>query len=178
MVARHYDYDLYRKFLATQLPYALRPAEVKANPPLRYWPEVDDYTMSCGMDITPAGRIWLAWFAGGDNENAVVILAYSDDGGLTFSAPQFILDPGYADCGIHLSAVVANLWTAFPLFHAEPRLFRRSFRLMVFRLRKSGQRPSHMVNTSPNLAWRIAQQANRPLQRHMAPSNLALACQL
>ncbi len=112
MPTRQYDFNMYREFMATQLPKALRPAEVKANPPLRYWPDVDDYTMSCGMDITPAGRVWLAWFAGGDNEDAVVILAYSDDSGMTFSKPQFILDPGYADCGIHLSAVVANLWTA------------------------------------------------------------------
>ena len=112
MPTRQYDFNMYREFMATQLPKALQPAKVVANPPLRYWPDVDDYTMSCGMDITPAGRVWLAWFAGGDNEDAVVILAYSDDGGMTFSKPQFILDPGYADCGIHLSAVVANLWTA------------------------------------------------------------------
>lgn len=57
MPTRQYDFNMYREFMATQLPKALRPAEVKANPPLRYWPDVDDYTMSCGMDITPAGRV-------------------------------------------------------------------------------------------------------------------------
>ena len=54
MPNRQYDFNMYREFMATQLPKALQPAKVVANPPLRYWPDVDDYTMSCGMDITPA----------------------------------------------------------------------------------------------------------------------------
>ena len=32
MPTRQYDFNMYREFMATQLPKALRPAEVKANP--------------------------------------------------------------------------------------------------------------------------------------------------
>ena len=106
------DPDLTEQFIRSQLDKTMIPAEVKKNPPLYYWPEVDDYTMSCGIAQTKGGRIWLGWFAGGDDERAVLMLAKSDDGGQTFSKPQFYIDPGFADCGMHISAVVANLWTA------------------------------------------------------------------
>jgi len=106
------DLDLYAEYLKSIADRALVPAEVRSDVPLRFYPEVDDYTMSMGMDVTPGGRIWLGWFAGGDDDRAVIVLAKSDDKGKTFSRPQFILDPGYTDTGIHLSAVVGNLWTA------------------------------------------------------------------
>lgn len=109
---RNPDPELYRQYIMRHVDSALAPPEVKSNPPLRFHPEVDDYTMSMGMAQTPGGRIWLAWFAGGDNDKAVIMLAKSDDEGKSFSEPQFILDPGYPDCGIHLSVVVGNLWTA------------------------------------------------------------------
>ena len=109
---RNTDPDLMEQFIRPLLDKTLIPAEVKKNPPVYYWPEVNDYTMSCGIAQTPKGRIWLAWFAGGDDHRAVLLMAKSDDGGDTFSKPQFIIDPGFVDCGIHMSAVVANLWTA------------------------------------------------------------------
>ncbi|MBR2425457.1 MAG: exo-alpha-sialidase [Lentisphaeria bacterium] len=104
--------DLTEQFIRAQLDKTMIPAEVKKNPPLYYWPEVNDYTMSCGIAETPGGRIWLGWFAGGDDERAVLMLAKSDDGGNSFSTPQYYIDPGFVDCGMHISAVVANLWTA------------------------------------------------------------------
>lgn len=104
--------DLTEQFIRAQLDKTMIPAEVKKNPPLFYWPEVNDYTMSCGIAETPGGRIWLGWFAGGDDERAVLMLAKSDDGGNSFSTPQYYIDPGFVDCGMHISAVVANLWTA------------------------------------------------------------------
>lgn len=108
---RHCDPVLYRRFIEPYLKDAMTPAAVTAAP-LRFHPEVDDYTMSMGMDRTPGGRIWLGWFAGGDNDQAVIVLARSDDDGRSFSEPQFLLDPGAVACGIHKSAVVGNLWTA------------------------------------------------------------------
>ncbi len=106
------DLKLYAAFVRSQLDKALIPAEVKANPPLRYFPEVDDYTMSMGMAMTPKGRVWLGWFAGGDSDQAVIMLAKSDDNGITFDDPDFIVDPGYAEGCLHIPAVVGNLWTA------------------------------------------------------------------
>ena len=112
MIRRQTDMARYRDWARPFLDDALRPTEVRADPPARFHPEVDDYTMSMGMALTPGGRIWLGWFAGGDDERAVIVLARSDDNGATFSEPQFIVDPGYSRCGVHLSAVVGNLWTA------------------------------------------------------------------
>ena len=103
---------LTEEFFRPELDASLTPPVVRGNPPLFYHPEVGDYVMSGGMAMTPGGRIYLAWFSGGDNDKAVILIAHSDDGGLNFSQPQFILDPGYASCGIHISAVIGNLWTA------------------------------------------------------------------
>lgn len=111
-MARNPDIPLYERYIEQYLDRALTAPEIREDPPLRFHPEVDDYTMSMGMAQTPRGRIWLGWFAGGDDERAVIVLAYSDDGGETFSGPRFFLEPGYVECGIHLSAVVGNLWTA------------------------------------------------------------------
>ena len=102
--------ELYTKFAKENADMALVPPEIKAFPSLRYYPEIDDYTMSCGMDRTPSGRIWLAWFGGGDNEDAFIAMAKSDDDGMTFSEPQFVLDGGYV-ARTPLTCVVGNLWT-------------------------------------------------------------------
>ena len=73
------------------------------------------------MALTPGGRIWLGWFAGGDDERAVIVLARSDDGGETFSEPQFILDPG-----------------AEPLFSVDSSAVRFASDNMIYRV-SSGQ---------------------------------------
>lgn len=102
--------ELYSRFVKENADMALVPPTIQSNPSLRYYPEIDDYTMSCGMDRTSGGRIWLAWFGGGDNEEAFIAIAKSDDDGLTFSDPQFVLDGGYV-ARTPLCAVVGNLWT-------------------------------------------------------------------
>lgn len=105
------DSSLYETWYAALLPEALRPVRLRENPDVRYWPEVDDYTMSSGFAMTPKGRIWLAWFGGGDNSLAYLLLASSDDGGATFGKPRFVLDGGWLPHGIHIGSVVGNLWT-------------------------------------------------------------------
>lgn len=109
---RTYNHDLYQEYLKSVADYALNPFKIDPDVPLRYYPEVDDYSMSAGMAMTPNGRIWLAWFAHEDGDQTVLILAYSDNEGKTFSKPQFIVDPGFVSGGLHISCVVANLWTA------------------------------------------------------------------
>ncbi len=107
---RTFRTELYERFLREAVDHALIPPEIRPNPSLRYYPEIDDYTMSCGMDRTPGGRIWLAWFGGGDDDRAVILLAKSDDDGRTFGAPEFVLDAGYVGPA-HLCTVVGNLWS-------------------------------------------------------------------
>jgi hypothetical protein len=77
-----------------------------------YLPEIDDYTMSAGMARTPGGRIFLAWFGKEDGPGAVMLLAHSDDEGVSWSKPEYVIDPGYTPEGHHISCLVGNLWCA------------------------------------------------------------------
>lgn len=111
-MTRKYNQKMYDTYVQNSLKYAMIPPEIKRDVPLRYYPDVDDYTMSCGMARTGNGRIWLAWFGNEDGDGAVLLIAHSDDDGQSFSDPDFIIDPGFIPGGIHLSALVGNLWTA------------------------------------------------------------------
>ncbi|MFZ2655418.1 MAG: sialidase family protein [Victivallales bacterium] len=111
-MSRKFDPEMYDRYIEASLKYSLVPPVISPEVPLRYYPEVDDYTMSSGMARTPKGRIWIAWFGNEDGDGAVMLLAHSDDDGKTFSKPDFIVDPGFIPGGVHISAVVGNLWTA------------------------------------------------------------------
>lgn len=111
-MSRKYNNEMYQEYLRSIVDYAMKPFNINPNVPLRYYPEVDDYSMSAGMDMTKKGRIWLSWFANEDGDQTVLVLAHSDDEGRTFSKPDFIVDPGFVPGGLHVSAVVANFWTA------------------------------------------------------------------
>ena len=108
---RKIDEAQYKQYLNSIQHKTLIAPEIRYAPPERYQPEVDDYTMSSGMAVTHGGTLWLAWFGGGDDERAVMLLARSRDEGKTFSPALFLIDPGFVDF-IHISAVVGNLWTA------------------------------------------------------------------
>jgi len=112
MEKRAFNNKKYQAYLESIADLSLKPFHINPNVPLRYHPDVDDYTMSGGMARTPKGRIWLAWFGCDDNHETVLLLAHSDDGGHSFSDPDFIVDPGFAPGGTHISALVANIWTA------------------------------------------------------------------
>lgn len=111
-MSRQIDWQLYEAYIRDVEHLALQPTVVDPKVPLNYFPDVDDYTMSAGMDMTPGGRLWLSWFGHEDGSQTVLLLAWSDDGGRTFTKPKFIVDPGFIPGGLHMSAVVANLWTA------------------------------------------------------------------
>ena len=74
-------------------------------------PERNDFVMSSGIDITPGGRLWISWFGGGDNEKAYLMLAKSDDNGLSWSEPQFIIKEPPTPNGFPRSVLVGNVWT-------------------------------------------------------------------
>ena len=104
------DPALYRQALSPDLDVPLRPARVMRGIPPRYSLEVDDFVMSVGLARSRGGHFWTGWIAGEDDDRAVAIFARSEDGGRTFEGPSYIVDPGYAKSGIHVSAVVANIW--------------------------------------------------------------------
>jgi hypothetical protein len=111
-MSRKFDSELYDRYVEASLKYAMIPPVINPDVPLRYYPEVDDYTMSCGMARTLKGRIWAAWFGNEDGDGAVMLLAHSDDDGKSFSKPDFIVDPGFIPGGVHISALVGNVWIA------------------------------------------------------------------
>lgn len=90
---------------------ALEPVEVNTDPLPQYDYDKLDYALSEGITITPGGRLWAAWVAGGDNDKAFVVLASSDDKGETWSKPRAVLDPREADTAFGRRALVTNLWT-------------------------------------------------------------------
>lgn len=66
--------------------------------------------MILGMDQSRGGRLWAAWVSGGDSELAYVVIATSDDGGGTWSAPQMVIDPSNDRSGMPRRALVGNVW--------------------------------------------------------------------
>ncbi len=108
---RNPDWRLYEAYIRSVAPLALQPTRIDPEVPLNYHPEVDDYCMSSGMARTPGGRRWVAWFGNGDNSQTVLLLGWSDDGD-PITEPRFIIDPGFLPGGLHMSAVVGNLWCA------------------------------------------------------------------
>ena len=107
---KRFDFYRYEEYARAAAEVALRPVPLRARPSYRYYPDVDNYVLSSSMDRTSGGRLWLAWYGGGDNDQAVLLLARSDDDGQTFSEPLFVHDAGYVD-RTHLSTIVACLWT-------------------------------------------------------------------
>lgn len=91
--------------------WTLQPTAVAWAPGPEHRPEISDFVMSMGIERTPRGRLWVSWFAGDDSRDAYVLLAKSDDDGLTWSDPLFIVDPSPTPGGLRQRALVGNLWT-------------------------------------------------------------------
>lgn len=89
---------------------AMRPPRLITPVPAEYFPECDDYTMSSGIARTPGGRLYLAWFGKDDGPETVMLLAHSDDEGKSWSAPEYLIDPGRTPEGHHLSCLVGTVW--------------------------------------------------------------------
>ena len=49
-----------------------------------------------GVEVTPSGRLFVVWFAGGEKEPSpdnTIYLTHSDDGGATFATPEAVVRP-------------------------------------------------------------------------------------
>lgn len=90
---------------------ALIPPKLNTSP----WPEFDydqlDYGMNIGIARTPKGRLWAAWVAGGDNPEAFMVAATSDDNGETWSKPRLVINSQSKKLPMRRSVIVGNLWT-------------------------------------------------------------------
>jgi hypothetical protein len=67
--------------------------------------------MVLGLERTVSGRLWAAWVAGGDNEDAFAVLSTSDDDGVTWSAARLVIDPPEALHQVKQRTLVGNLWS-------------------------------------------------------------------
>ncbi len=99
------------RVLSESLDLALQAPEIQSPVPQRYWPEIDDYTMSAGFTRTPGGRIFLTWFGVEDGSDTAMLTTYSDDDGATWRDPQYLIDPGFTKDKVHISILVGNLWS-------------------------------------------------------------------
>lgn len=68
--------------------------------------------ISGGIAETPGGRIWASWLYRGESRYSQGQLAYSDDGGQSWSAPCFETDGRIIAGDTNRSTMTINLWTA------------------------------------------------------------------
>ena len=53
--------------IASLLDRSLEPIPINQNPGPEYAATVLNYAMARGIELTPRGRLWAAWIAGGDS---------------------------------------------------------------------------------------------------------------
>jgi hypothetical protein len=75
------------------------------------YPENDSFVQSGGLERTPNGRLWVTWTGGGDNENAYLLSAWSDDEGKTWTHPQFKIGASPSPHGFKRSMCCGVMWT-------------------------------------------------------------------
>lgn len=89
---------------------AMEPVKVNTRPASRYRQRNLDYGMTIGIERTRGGRIWVCWVAGGDDSDAYFLLAWSDDGGDTWTDTKAVLDPHDKRLREKRRTIVGNLW--------------------------------------------------------------------
>ncbi len=72
--------------------YGLMPPVINNSPLPKYDYSRLDYGMARGIAHTLKNRIWASWVAGGDDDNAFLLLNKSDDGGTTWSKPLLVIE--------------------------------------------------------------------------------------
>ena len=87
-----------------------RTIKVNTHPAERYMQRNLDYGMTIGIERTRGGRIWVCWVAGGDDSDAYFLLAWSDDGGDTWTDTKAVIDPHDKRLSENRRTIVGNLW--------------------------------------------------------------------
>lgn len=88
----------------------LQPAPINQNPGLEYTDEHRSFAMAAGIERTEGGRLWAAWVAGDDGPAAYLVVATSDDDGMTWSHPRLVIHPPKTESGLHHSVLVNAIW--------------------------------------------------------------------
>lgn len=98
--------------LALDRDRSLEPIPINHAPGREYSEQVLNYAMARGIEQTRGGRMWTAWVAGGDSDRAFIVTATSDDRGVIWSKPRFVIDSRDAeDVPLRRRARVCNFWT-------------------------------------------------------------------
>lgn len=88
----------------------LEPPFINTDPAVKYADNTRHFALATGITVSPEGRLYVAWFSGGDSEKAFMLVASSDDGGKTWSEPQLVIDPSDGKVFARRS-LVGNIWT-------------------------------------------------------------------
>ena len=74
---------------------AAKPVAVNHQPGPEYADDKRYFQGIPSVEITPGGRLYASWYAGGQGESPMnyVMLAHSDDNGDTWSQPELVIDP-------------------------------------------------------------------------------------
>ena len=97
--------------LQDDMALTLVPPVVNTQPGPEYTYAQLDYAMIAGLDRTPGGRLWVAWFGGGDSDKGFMLIAKSDDDGRTWSEPQAVIHSPMTPGGYRHRHLVGTLWT-------------------------------------------------------------------
>jgi len=100
-----------RQVLRQVADLALLPPRLNTNPLPEYAVANLDYGMTIGIESSPKGRLFAAWIGGGDNPEAHMLVAKSDDDGVTWSEPILVIDSRANHMPIQRTVIVGNLWT-------------------------------------------------------------------
>ena len=68
------------------------PPEIRTHDISSYSTNNLDYAIMNGLAMTSGGRLWVSWITGGDSPDAFTVASRSDDGGLTWSDVELVID--------------------------------------------------------------------------------------
>ena len=90
---------------------ALIPPIINTSPSSKYQYDQQSYVMALTNEITPKGRLWVAWIGNEDGPASILLAAKSDDGGKTWSNPCLVIDAMIPDFTVPRTVIIGNFWT-------------------------------------------------------------------
>ncbi|MBM3843519.1 MAG: exo-alpha-sialidase [Verrucomicrobia bacterium] len=90
---------------------ALIPPVLNTRPGVHYAAGHREFALNQGVERTPRGRLWSCWISGEDGEGGYMLLASSDDDGVTWSEPRLVIHPHDASLSFPRRTLVGNIWT-------------------------------------------------------------------
>ena len=97
--------------MSEDLSKALEPSIINVSPGPEYGDDRRHFALATGIEVAPEGKLWCAWFSGGDSEKGIFLAVTSDDNGTTWSAPALVIDPNHVGTTYARRTLVGNLWT-------------------------------------------------------------------